>query len=351
MAPLLPPPAPPSTALAPHASTWSETTRSPHVGVPLEDAQEAEVAAACGTLDAALMRAAHILKDDELEPILRELGSPAVRARVIVGHGKDNDVALKKLLESKRTANTRCGVAKTDEGIVVVSAELLADLDPLPVRARTGAWLELSATLHVPAASAKVIVLGPRGVPKTVPTSIDQRTGKTHARFALDRPGAFTVQLLGDVAGGPRPLLEARVFADVLPSSGAAVAPGENETSLERMVAVVRNEEALPKLKRDPRLDALAAAHAEHMRSAGIVAHDLGDGDLAQRFEAEGLVATTVGENVARADSLSLAHRALYASPSHRLNLLNAQYTRIGLATTEDKGRVYACEVFSSELR
>src|SRR5690606_8111615 len=101
-------------------------------------------------------------------------------------------------------------------------------LDPLPVRARTGEWLTLSAKLHVPARRATVVVLGPRGLPRTVPTSLDPGSGRARARFALDRPGAFTVQLVGDLEEGPKPLLEARVFADVEPSGTEdAAAPGE----------------------------------------------------------------------------------------------------------------------------
>ena len=36
-------------------------------------------------------------------------------------------------------------------------------------------------------------------------------------------------------------------------------------------------------------------------------------------------------ENVARASSVALAHRALWGSASHRLNLLSGDYTQVGL--------------------
>lgn len=327
-------------------STWAHDSASPQsVDEPLEP-RVAALIEACGTADAALMRAA--AEPDHVEARLRELGSPLVRPRVLTAPA-DAWEPLKARLQSMHTAHTRCGVSLDGDAATVVSAEALADLAPLPVRARTGAWLTLDATVHVPASSAKVAVLGPRGAPKTYPTAIER--GHVRARFTLDQPGAFTVQLLADVEGGPRPLLEARVFADVEPSRAALAAPGEREASLDAMIAAVRSEEGLPGLRRDPRLDALAATHAEQMRKAGRVAHDLGDGDLAQRFQAEGYVASVVGENVARAESLALAHRALYASPSHRMNLLNAQYTRVGLATVTDGPRIWVCEVFSSDLR
>ena len=105
-------------------------------------------------------------------------------------------------------------------------------------------------------------------------------------------------------------------------------------------------------LVRDPELDALARAHAEAMREAGVVAHDSGSGDLATRFEEAGLVATTVGENVARARTLALAHRALHASPSHRMNLLHPRYTHAGFGVARDAaGGVFVCEVFAERAR
>jgi uncharacterized protein YkwD len=118
------------------------------------------------------------------------------------------------------------------------------------------------------------------------------------------------------------------------------------------MIAAVREGESLPALARDARLDALAREHAARMSAAGAVAHDLGDGDLRARFEAADLDAREIGENVARAETVALAHRALHASPSHRMNLLRADYTHIGVAAVRGAdGAVYACEVFAARRR
>ena len=70
------------------------------------------------------------------------------------------------------------------------------------------------------------------------------------------------------------------------------------------------------------------------------------------RFESAGLAAKLVGENVARARSVAFAHRALHASPSHRMNLLRAEHTHAGFGVVrDDNGNVYACEVFAGGLR
>ena len=154
-------------------------------------------------------------------------------------------------------------------------------------------------------------------------------------------------------------MLEARVFADTTPPAiGEELpAPGEeaaglsdDAAALARMVGALRAFEGSSALVRDEKLDILARAHAERMRDDRSVAHDLGDGDFRDRFEAEGTIdARAVGENVAHAPSLPLAHRALHASPSHRINLLRADYTHlgVGVARAED-GSVYVCETFAA---
>ena len=47
--------------------------------------------------------------------------------------------------------------------------------------------------LLVPATNAKLVVLGPTGMPRTVPTTL--HGDRAEATFALDQAGSFTVQL------------------------------------------------------------------------------------------------------------------------------------------------------------
>jgi uncharacterized protein YkwD len=59
-----------------------------------------------------------------------------------------------------------------------------------------------------------------------------------------------------------------------------------------------------------------------------------------------------VGENVAHAASVLLAHRALYESPSHRANLLQGAFDRLGVAVLRDAdGSVWVDEIFTASLR
>jgi uncharacterized protein YkwD len=218
--------------------------------------------------------------------------------------------------------------------------------------------LTVEAHLRAPARGAHVLVLGPSGAPRSLLTSLDRST--VRARFAPERSGMFTVQVMADVAAGPRPVVEASVFADVEPSQTPAgdAAPGEEAAAparddaeaLARMLAVARSEAGQPALERDPTLDQLALAHSVRMRRAQVLAHDAGDGDPQERLDVLGLGARLAGENVAHAPTLVQAHRTLWASPAHRLNMLRAEFQRVGIGVARGDGDdVWVTEVFEGQ--
>jgi hypothetical protein len=63
---------------------------------------------------------------------------------------------------------------------------------------------------------------------------------------------------------------------------------------------------------------------------------------------AAGIKAHVAGENVATAGTLENAHRALWASPSHRGNLLFDRFTKVGVAVIRAAdGMVWVTEMFS----
>jgi uncharacterized protein YkwD len=242
------------------------------------------------------------------------------------------------------------------EVVAAVAVDAAADISAVPVRARTGQWIPIEAKLLVPVTAARVVVMGPTGHPRAVPTEV--LGDRVRSRFAPDQPGAFTIQVVVDLANGPRPALEAMLFADTQPWSQVPnlTAPGETATPLDptdratllAMITALRASEHLHPLTGSTRLDAVAAAHAERMRSQRSVAHDVGDGDPTVRFEAVGVHARECGENVAHAATLPLAHRALYASPSHRANLLSPSFDRVGVGVVRDPdGSVWVAEEFA----
>jgi len=341
------------------------------------DRESAQLNAACGESDRALLAvAAHLAEQqtegareldiDAISSALRAEGAPYVWPRAWVFDGAEGEVAaalsrMQRWLSGFGEGGARrCGVfvhhpPGSHLRIAAVAVDALADLEPLPTRVAIGQWLEVRALLRVPASDAKLVVMGPRGAPYPVPTSL--QNGRVRARFHADRPGAWLVQLLGAVDGGPRPLLEAWVFAGVEPPATLTIAkaPGEEaalavsdpQGALYALVNAARSSEQLPLLEREPELEALAQAHAEAMRRVQKTAHDAGDGDLTERLAALGLE-LEAGENVAHAASAVLAERALWASPSHRENLLLPRFDRVGIGVARDPdGTLWVCQTFA----
>jgi uncharacterized protein YkwD len=88
------------------------------------------------------------------------------------------------------------------------------------------------------------------------------------------------------------------------------------------------------------------------MAMARELAHDVGDGDPLERLHVAGLDPRSAGENVAHAATVPLAHRALWASPSHRANLLGREYDRVGVGVARDThGDVWVVETFAGGVR
>jgi len=356
--------------------TWKPTTQSPRAATP--DPAKAALLKLCGAPDASLTEVAtrsarrkieggSLLGSDELAFHLRAAGDPHVwpRAWAVAGPALDDEDLGRRVASWIKPWNTmgvrRCGVVRMTgaDGLSVVAAvavDALADMAPLPTTARVGQWLKLEGTMLVPTREAKVVLLGPRGAPKTVLASLSGN--KVRSTFAVDQPGAWLIQVLATVATGPRPVLEAMVFAGSAPPDHftRAAAPGEDaakgvkddDDAMLRMINAARASEKLPPLVRDAALDKLAKAHSEEMIKARMVGHDVGGGDPTARFRAAGLRARVVGENVASAQSPTHAHRALWASPSHRGNLLLSQFDKVGVAVTRSlDGTVWVTEMFS----
>ncbi len=355
---------------------WASQAASP---LPVDSGalsdREADLQRVCGRSEVGLRAVATLLvarklrelpylDADALAELQRVAGEPHVwpRAWIVSGRALDHDETRQKLAAWGTTfrepGERRCGVAigygqDGTEVIAVIAVDAEADLAPVPIRTHVGAWMPIDVRLLVPATAAHVIVMGPTGRPRTVPTQLDGT--RVRAQVALDRPGAFSLQVVADLANGPRPVLEVELFADVAPpdqlpdlrAPGEAAPPADasDRGALLAMVQALRLSEQLRPFTPDPALDALATTHTRKMQETHVVAHDVGDGDPVRRFDAAGLSARESGENVAHAGSIALAHRALYASPSHRANLLSSSFDRIGIAVARDRdGSVWVTE-------
>ncbi len=358
---------------------WENETQSPRdasVRPPLLQLQKL-----CGRPDAALNAVADRLVRDEqfgsrpddldrLAFALRASGSPYVWPRawslMIPGNQPSSGILLSRfehwLASFNDGGQRRCGISRatgqTGTLYAVVVSDVVADLiKPLPTRARTGQWLELEVSLLAQASEAKVILEGPRDEPVVVPASINE--GEVRSKVPMSGPGPWLLQVLATMDTGPRPVLEAMVFVDEEPPKQLELrsAPGESASgqvgnpteSLYAMLNAARIESGRKALTRDPRLDQLAQEHANAMVAAGRIGHDIGDGSPKNRLENAGIFAALAGENVAHAADAIRAHRALWASPSHRSNILHRGFRNVGLGVVRGPDNtVWACELFAA---
>ena len=358
------------------ALTWKSTIASPQTATA--DAKVSGLQSLCGAADAALVAVAgrnskrqieglDIYGADELGFTLRAAGDPHVwpRAFSVEGTGLDDEGLKKRLkgwMDGWSTLGTRrCGLSKaekTDGTTVfsVVAVDALADMTSLPTTARLNQWVTLEGKMLVTASAVKVVLLGPRGAPKTVTASLSDN--KIKSTFSVDQNGQWLVQVLATVSTGPRPVLEGLIFVGQTPPTKftRVAVPGEDASkeikddaeAIFKMLNAARGAEGATTLTRDPALDKLAKAHSDEMMKAKMIGHDVGGGDPSARIKAAGVKAKVAGENVASAASPQNAHRALWSSPSHRSNMLSGDFTKVGVAAVKDaEGRVWVTQLFA----
>ncbi len=318
-----------------------------------DDPVERALSTLCGEPDAVLTIVASYILESQSEPEvddviaeLRRRGDAHVGPRWAVGTNGTREARVTKLFRPQ----SACGVAIRGARWAAVAVDAVAELEPLPSTAHSGQWFTARAHLTTPGRSARVLLSPESGAPQELATYFDGRS--IRAAFTLPQPGRFTLQVVADLGHGPRPVLEAALFADVEPSGARRVRvpeeTGEDESALDQLIARVRAAAGAGPLTRDQVLDVLAKKHADAMREKGLTAHDVGKGDLRERMGEEGAF-RQIGENVAHSSTLANAHRALYDSPSHRMNLLSVHYTKLGLGIARAPDSVYVCEVFAGD--
>jgi uncharacterized protein YkwD len=365
---------PPEGALS---TRWASATVSPQEAEPTAGIG-GELEQLCARADAGLHRVAArlaqsqangqgMLDTEHVTHELRAAGVPQVwpRAWAMVGKptaSEASDGLSNWLASFSEGGERRCGVGTAEladgrEVISVIALDALADLEAIPVRARLGQWITVRATLLEPAVEAEVVVLGPRGAPRTVPTTLHHT--EIRAAFSVDHQGPWKIQVLPTFPTGPRPVLEAMVFVDQAPPEEfqALPVPGEDGATagddpaaqLYAMLDRARELEELPKLQQLEALEVAASIHAKAMMESQTLAHDVGVGNPAVRLQALELSPSLAGENVARAVSVTRSHRALWDSPSHRSNLLHPGFTHVGIGVAQDQeGSFWVCEVFAA---
>ena len=274
-----------------------------------------------------------------------------------------------------------CGVATAKdstlgESVAVVFVPVFADLlAPITQHVPRSCWITVDVSVREfrgdsqsdlttdlsdtfpspmsPAPAGKIVVLGPRGVPRTIPTH--SVASRIIGRFMADRDGPWVVQVVAPTHSGPRPVIETLVRVGNQNASSQDSAPGEashaglpDTKAIVAMLNEARSVEGLQRLVEDPILAEVALAHVRSMIAAGVVSHDTGHGLPPARVAKAGISSNEVGENVSRASSPTLVHRALWESISHRSNMLHPRYGRVGVGAVRDaSGMLWVAQVFA----
>ena len=106
------------------------------------------------------------------------------------------------------------------------------------------------------------------------------------------------------------------------------------------VVNSLRARSGVGQLGRSAELNSKARAHADRMANRGRIYHS---SNLASGVSAGWRI---IGENVAVAGSIEQAQAALEQSAGHLANMVNPQFTEMGVGVTVSRGRVYVVQVF-----
>ncbi len=125
--------------------------------------------------------------------------------------------------------------------------------------------------------------------------------------------------------------------------SGAACGQqSRQEQDLVRQVNESRAQAGLPPLKVDERLTRAAREHSQRMADRRLLGHVLpGEVAVADRLAATGLRFDHSGENVGYNSEFGDLHNAWMHSPPHRKNILDPEYTLVGIGVVRGADGIY----------
>lgn len=124
----------------------------------------------------------------------------------------------------------------------------------------------------------------------------------------------------------------------------------QSEKGMFDLVNKERQNRSIKSLSFDINLQKIGRGHGEDMFERGYFSHFSPEGEsVADRASRAGIDFLVIGENLAYAPTLDLAHKGLMNSKGHRENILSTDYEKIGIGVID--GGVYGkmfTQVFSN---
>lgn len=126
-----------------------------------------------------------------------------------------------------------------------------------------------------------------------------------------------------------------------------------NEELELKMINLVNEERVkvgVPPLTSDPSLRDVARDHSADMFLQGYFAHFSPEGlNVADRADKLDISYQVIGENLAYAPSVELAHNGLMNSPGHKANILSSDYHSVGIGIADgDENGIMITQVFKN---
>jgi len=195
--------------------------------------------------------------------------------------------------------------------------------------------------------ATQAAVLEVSGIPGSLERSLADRgckdvTDRVYRDLGVARRDGVTWLVLAAPLEAPAAGQAASVSARVL----ALV----NEARAEKRRCGLKRYLAVPPLAASLALQAAASAHAEDMARRGVMGHAGGDGSTAaERATRAGYKWRTVGENVAMGQSTpELAVAEWLDSARHCANIMDPDFTEMGVAVASNANGVYWAQVFGA---
>lgn len=261
--------------------------------------------------------------------------------------------------------------------MLLVSQRALA-YQRFPVAGQPGDRFLFEGEIFAPFRTPQILLTDPSGRVRRLENLAPERTTfRTYVHFDAGA-GEYQLEVLGQDDMGPRVLglgaLHARAEGTPSPHAErlAAARRGESapggtpalgsarratDASQEesRMAALVnrdRRRAGVPPLQLDPQLAALARSHSRDMLEHGFFAHvSPRTGPLGERAAAAGIAFRRIAENLALHRDVEGAEQALLRSPGHRANILDPEFTHLGIGVVlghevDGAPRVYVTQNF-----
>jgi uncharacterized protein YkwD len=260
--------------------------------------------------------------------------------------------------------------------VTVLFTQRSVSFAPLPAIFRPGDRFVFEGELHAPFRQPQILLTQPDGNTVVLDnTEDDPQAFRAHVKLG-DEPGEYQLEVMGRYDMGPRVLALCSLFprrageqlpyervlaaarngtlepARALPAADPDASEEQAERTLLLLVNRDRQSAGLPALVEAEDLSRLARSHSLDMRESAFFAHvSPRTGRLRDRADDMRLQYRRLGENIAVGADVHEAERALMRSPGHRMNLLDPDFTHVGVgvAFEEDASgnrRVYVTQNF-----